>query len=77
VADSGAHIRPLDGIRSAPARRAAGAQSSTWSNVSFLVFRDGQLSSMFAPGWHAPVAAIDVPEIVVDVDALFAAADRA
>jgi len=32
---------------------------------------------MLTPGWHTPVTAVDVPEIVVDVDSLFAAADRA
>ena len=39
-----------------------------------LVFRGGQLVAVLVPGQGAQIAAAEVPEISVDVDALFAAA---
>jgi len=40
-----------------------------------LVYRDGQLTASFRPGQGRQIAGLHVPEITVDVDALFAAAD--
>ena len=39
-----------------------------------LVYRNGQLVALLVPGQGAQIAAAEVPEISVDVDALFAAA---
>jgi len=38
------------------------------------VYREGQLEATFRPGQGTRIAGLQVPEITVDVDALFAAA---
>jgi Uma2 family endonuclease len=39
-----------------------------------LVYREGQLTATFRPGQGRRIAGLHVPEITVDIDALFAAA---